>query len=96
MSITLFCLVIGNTIENAFDVETEKNKSISHLKKVIKEFNAQTFANIESKDIKLWQVDIPIDKESPKLTAVSNLNVNIKDEIHGVKLLQFDYISDRF
>ena len=36
MSITLFCLVKGNTTASAFEVDIEKDKSISHLKKVIK------------------------------------------------------------
>ncbi len=36
MSITLFCLVKGNIIANTFEVDIEKDKFISHLKKVIK------------------------------------------------------------
>ena len=40
MSITLFCLVKGSTTANAFEVDIEKNKSISKLKEAIKEKNA--------------------------------------------------------
>jgi hypothetical protein len=59
MSITLFCLVKGNTSENAFSVKISRDEPISELKKVIKAENAQTFANIDAKDLKLWKVRIP-------------------------------------
>ena len=36
MSITLLCLVKGNTTANAFKVDIEKDKSVSKLKEVIK------------------------------------------------------------
>ncbi len=52
MSITLFCLVKGNTTANAFEVDIEKDKSISHLKKVIRE-EIDVPANFKAKDLKL-------------------------------------------
>jgi len=48
MSITLFCLVKGNTTANAFEVDIEKDKSISHLKKVIKAEKQNDFAGIDT------------------------------------------------
>jgi len=65
MSITLFCLVKGNTTANAFEVDIEKDKSISKLKEAIKAKNTQTFANVDAKDIKLWKVEISGDHVDP-------------------------------
>jgi hypothetical protein len=53
MSVTLFCLVKGNTLSNAFEVDIEKDKSVSKLKEAIKAKTPQTFANVDAKDIKL-------------------------------------------
>jgi len=61
MSITLFCLVKGNTTANAFSVKISRDEPISELKEAIKEKNTQTFANVDAKDIKLWKVEIPDD-----------------------------------
>ena len=51
MSITLLCLVKGNTTASAFAVDIDREKLVSHLKETIKEKNAQTFANVDAKDI---------------------------------------------
>ncbi len=59
MSITLFCLIKGNTTANAFKVNIEKNKSISHFKKVIKAEKASEFDNFPIDRLKLWNVKIP-------------------------------------
>ncbi|CAG8629951.1 6373_t:CDS:1, partial [Dentiscutata heterogama] len=64
MSATLFCLVKGNTTANAFEVDIEKGKSISKLKETIKAKNRQAFANVDAKDLKLWKVEIPDDRDS--------------------------------
>jgi len=53
MFITLFYLIKKNTIVNTFSVKISKNKPINKLKEAIKVKNAQTFANINIKDIKL-------------------------------------------
>ena len=61
MSITLFCLVKGNTTANAFSVKISRDEPISELKEAIKEKNTQTFANDDAKDIKIWKVEITDD-----------------------------------
>ena len=58
MSITLFCLIKGNTSANAFEVVIEKDKSISHLKKVIKAEKALEFDNFPIDKLRLWKVMI--------------------------------------
>ena len=70
MSITLLCLVKGNTTANAFSVKISRDEPISELKKVIKAENAQTFANVDTKDIKLWKVDISLEEENENLTSL--------------------------
>jgi len=51
-------------VNHAFEVVIEADKSIGALKQVIKAKNAQTFANVDTKDIKLWKVEIPDDHYS--------------------------------
>ena len=81
MSITLFCLVKGNTTANAFEVDIEKDKSISHLKGVIKESQKPFFDRIPTKDIKLWKKEIPDDQDD----LLSNLTLNDGDELLATK-----------
>jgi hypothetical protein len=81
MSITLFCLVKGNTTANAFSVKISRDEPVSELKKVIKAENVQTFANVDAKDIKLWKVEIPGDHDDP----LSNLSLRDNDELLAIR-----------
>ena len=80
MSITLFCLVKGNTSEKAFSVKISRDEPISELKKVIKAENAQTFANVDAKDLKLWKVTIPGDQDD----QLRNLILQDSDELSAI------------
>jgi hypothetical protein len=80
MPIILFCLVKGNTAANAFEVDIEKDKSISYLKKVIKAEQPQTFANVDAKDLKLWKVTIPGDRDE----QLRNLILQDSDELLAI------------
>ncbi|PKY42616.1 hypothetical protein RhiirA4_540534 [Rhizophagus irregularis] len=100
-TITLNCLVSGeNPYENAFQVviDTRQIKTVALLKDAIKEKNTQAFANVDAKDIKLWKVDISLEKENEKLDFVNakKINVNIKDELGGVELPPLSKISKNF
>ena len=53
MSISLFCLVKGNTTASAFEVDIEKDKSISKLKETIKAKKHKTFHGVEADKLKL-------------------------------------------
>ena len=48
-SITLLCLVNGNTTANAFPVDIDKDQLVGHFKKVIKAEKPQTLANVDAK-----------------------------------------------
>ena len=52
MSITLLCLVKGNTLANAFPVDINKDQLVGHLKKVIRE-EIDVPENVKAKDLKL-------------------------------------------
>ena len=80
MSITLLCLVKGNTIANAFPVHIDGNSLVGDLKEAIKAKNAQTFANIDAKDLKLWKVTIPGDQDD----QLRNLILQDSDELLAI------------
>ncbi|PKY31625.1 hypothetical protein RhiirB3_489525 [Rhizophagus irregularis] len=91
MSITLLCLVKGNTLANAFPVDIEKDQLVGHLKKVIKAENPQTFANVDVKDIKLWKVEIGGDHLDDQL---KNLKLNGSDELSAINEIG-DYWTEK-
>ena len=81
MSITLLCLVKGNTLANAFPIHIDGNSLVGDLKEVIKAKNAQTFANVDAKDIKLWKVPISDDH----VDLLSNLSFQDSDELLAIR-----------
>src|SRR5436190_10395046 len=99
-TITLSCLVVGeNPYENAFpvDIDTNKVKTVGHLKDAIKEKLHQKFENVTANDIKLRKVDISFEEENEKLNLVNTkINVNIKEELDGVELLLLSKIIKHF
>ena len=96
--ITLSCLVIGeNPYENVFEVDIDNNKTVNRLKKAIKEEQPQTFTNVDSKDIKLWKVNISLKEPNEKLVVVNTkINVNIKEDLGGEELPPLSKISKYF
>jgi hypothetical protein len=89
MSITLFCLVKGNTTANAFEVDIEKDKSISKLKEAIKAKKQNDFAGIDADKLRLWKVPISDDHVDP----LSNLSLEDSDELLAIKKIS-KYFSD--
>jgi hypothetical protein len=81
MPITLLCLVKGNTTANAFPVDIDKDQLVGHLKKVIKAEQPQTFADVDSKDLKLWKVTIPGDQDD----QLTNLILQDGDELLAIR-----------
>ena len=83
MSITLLCLVKGNTTANAFAVNIDSGKLVSHLKDAIKAKKQNDFAGIDADKLKLWKVEIPGDhddqltnlslQENEKLSAINDV-----------------------
>ena len=85
MSITLLCLVKGNTLANAFPVDINKDQLVGHLKKVIKAEKQNDFAGVDADRLKLWKVPISDDHVDP----LNNLLLEDSD-----KLLAINEIGD--
>ena len=81
MSITLLCLVKGNTTANVFPVDIEKDQLVGHLKKVIKAEKQNDFAGIDADKLRLWKKEIPDDQDD----LLSNLTLNDGDELLATK-----------
>ena len=91
MSITLLCLVKGNTTANAFEVDIEKDKSISKLKDAIKAKKQNDFAGIDADKLKLWKVEIGGDHLDDQL---KNLKLNGSNELSAINEIG-DYWSEK-
>src|SRR5215471_18782588 len=81
MSITLFCLVKGNTFENAFSVKISRDEPISELKDAIKTKKQNDFAGIDADKLKLWKVTIPGDQDD----QLRNLILQDSDELLAIR-----------
>jgi hypothetical protein len=57
MSVTLLCLVKGNTLANAFPTHIDSNQLVGDLKEVIKESQRPFFDSVPTKDIKVMECD---------------------------------------
>ena len=81
MSITLLCLVKGNTLANAFPVDINKDQLVGHLKKAIKAEKHKTFHGVEADELKLWKVSIPGDQDD----QLRNLILQDSDELLAIR-----------
>lgn len=59
--ITLFCLVYGEPIANAFPVKIPQTDTFDDLKKLIKKEKTPCFDDIAADELRLWKVNIPDD-----------------------------------
>ena len=89
MSISLFCLVKGNTTANAFSVKISSDETISELKKAIKAEKQNDFAGVDANELKLWKVEIADGCND----LLSNLSLKEKDELSALKKIS-KYFSD--
>ena len=75
--------------ENVFEVDIVNNKTVK-LKDATKSLFSITL-------LKLWKVDISLEEENEKLTAVNTkINVNIKEDLGGEELPPLSKISKHF
>ena len=77
MSITLLCLVKGNTTASAFPVDINKDQYVDHLKKAIKAKKQNDFASVDAYKLKLWKVEIPGDHDD----QLRNLSLEDSDQL---------------
>ena len=90
MSITLLCLVKGNTTANAFPVDINKDQLVGHLKDAIKAKNQNDFAGVDAVKLKLWKKEIPDDQDD----LLSNLTLNDGDELLATREIG-DYWAEK-
>ncbi|KAG9070446.1 hypothetical protein KI688_007982 [Linnemannia hyalina] len=57
--LTLFCLIDGQSIFNAFSVEINPRKTIDGLKKFIRNEKTPRFDDVAADELTLWRVSIP-------------------------------------
>ena len=90
MSITLLCLVKGNTTASAFPVDINKDQLVGHLKEAIKAKKHKTFHDVEADELKLWKKEIPDDQDD----LLSNLTLNDGDELLATREIG-DYWAEK-
>src|SRR3954454_7760217 len=81
MSITLLCLIKGNTTADAFSVKISRDELVSELKKAIKAEKAPEFDNFPADRLKLWKVTIPGDQDD----QLRNLILQDSDELSAIR-----------
>ncbi|PKC06418.1 hypothetical protein RhiirA5_482863 [Rhizophagus irregularis] len=90
--IPLFCLVHGNPETSKYD----KNTTVDELKDAILIKKKNAFANIDSPDLTLYQVNIDLTTQNAQRTAFGNPNVNIVNDLGGQVLSPVDTIEENF
>ncbi|KAG0342522.1 hypothetical protein BG000_003878 [Podila horticola] len=58
--LTLFCIVDGNSVSNAFEVEVESAKTVSALRKLIRAEKPNDFSDVDADQLTLWRASIPV------------------------------------
>ncbi|RGB32865.1 hypothetical protein C1646_762390 [Rhizophagus diaphanus] len=91
MSITLLCLVKGNTLANAFPVHIEGNSLVGDLKDAIKAKKAPVFDNFPADELRLWKVEIGGDHLDDPL---KNLTLNDNNELSAINEIG-DYWTEK-
>ena len=71
-TITLLCLVHGESSEDVFPIDITKNKLVGHLKQQIHKECHPQFEHIEAVELTLWLVSIPINDDASFQSLVLN------------------------
>ncbi|PKY30164.1 hypothetical protein RhiirB3_447111 [Rhizophagus irregularis] len=81
MSVTLLCLVKGNTLANAFPVHIDGKSLVGDLKDAIKAKKAPVFDNFPADELRLWKVEIGDDRDD----LLRNLTLQDQPELLATK-----------
>jgi hypothetical protein len=71
----LNCWVLGENSTRIFPVEIDRNENVGGLKEAIKEENKSSFDHITANSLDVWNVSIPVDKDTNLQAQVKNLKV---------------------
>src|ERR1044072_4291195 len=103
----VLCLVLNEdkNVNNRFivDIDNEvwKKKKISHLQRLIKKEKENAFDKFDASDLELWKVSIrtnevngEFDEKLKILMNKPHMNINIKEELDGLRLFAENNIRD--
>ena len=79
-SLSLFCYVRGDDGGEPFKIDIDKSKTVSDLRKAVKEETKPKFDDIPANSLVLWKVSVPITK-------------NLKNEVEALKLVDDDKLQ---
>ena len=82
MSIKLFCVVKGTT--TPFSVVIDSGETVDDLKNAIKAKKPNDFASIDADRLRLWQVEIPDDRND----LIANPALPDNDELQATKRIR--------
>ncbi|KIN95248.1 hypothetical protein M404DRAFT_34297 [Pisolithus tinctorius Marx 270] len=83
-AIILHCLVLGQAIKDMFSVKVTRSKTVSVLKKVIKD-ETPMFCDVYAMSLQLWNVDLLINNTLEE--TIRNLGLNYDDILKPTTLL---------
>ena len=92
----IYCLVYGDPEISVFGIKYDKSMTVDELKDAILIKKKNAFANIDSSDITLYQVNINLNTQNPQRTALTNPNANIVGDLGGQVLRPMDNIEGKF
>ena len=96
-TITLNCMVLGDSPDHAFVVEINPAKRVDHLKRAIKEIRPDVFCDVLAIHMVLWRVNIALDEPGRKLLAPrSSSSFYIETILDGEKLSSLQRIEKVF
>jgi Crinkler effector protein N-terminal domain len=94
-TITLFCLVRGELVANAFSVKISPTDTIDDLKKLIKKEKENDFKDVDADKLTLWKVSIPADDANAlKNLVLENNKDNGVQELLPVKKIDKIFTSE--
>ncbi|KAH7904757.1 hypothetical protein BJ138DRAFT_1235200, partial [Hygrophoropsis aurantiaca] len=81
-TLRLNCLVIGQPVNNIFEVKVTAVDTVAYLRKAIKHEKPLTFHNVEADSLELWSVSLPNDDALEQNLINLNSNLNPKQSLH--------------
>ncbi|CAG8696441.1 9038_t:CDS:2, partial [Funneliformis caledonium] len=82
---TIWCLVNGDPLADAFPVDILDSRTIGHLKDAIRK-NINAPDNVKAKNLEIWKVNIPFDEAEENAITLDNIEVKRKLLIPAIKI----------
>ena len=96
---SLFCLFLGEAVEDRFEVSTKKKRTVYRLQEAIKNKNENYLKDIDARKLRLWKVAIPTGYENDKLKLLNSKShdqINLQQDLGGKFLDAGELIEDHF